>query len=407
LRPRLLFVTHFLPFPVYSGAASRTLNLILELAREFDVRVVPLFRRPQHASPDEAEEAALGMRQLGLDVSKPMPVPADWSRLRGLAVHPLSAILRRPFGTVRLANSDFRERIRSELNGRTKLIHIDTPDLAGVVDGIRDIPVVCNYHDVESPTLHRRATNAQNIALRWYLRQQAGQYEMLERTHAPLWAMNIVCSEKERRHLLRIAPSATVEVVPNGVDTDYFSPSPSPSPESPRNIVFVGGLDMEPNLDGMQFFLQSVWPHVLERIPDCTLTVVGRAPERRVAELPQRRGTEFVGRVEDVRSYMARAGCIIVPLRLGGATRLKIVHAWGMAKAIVSTSVGCEGLRARDGQNILVRDDPTEFAAAIHTVLQDATLRERIGTEGRATALAEYSWAVIGRQIRATYKGLV
>lgn len=405
MRPGLLFVTHFLPFPVYSGAASRTLNLILELAREFDVRVVPLFRRPQHASADEAEEAAQGMRQLGLDVSKPIPVPADWSRVRGLAVHPLSAILRRPFGTVRLASSELRERIRHELNGSTKLIHLDTPDLAGVVDGIRDIPVVCNYHDVESPTLHRRAANAQNVALRWYLRQQAGHYEALERTHAPSWALNIVCSEKERQHLLRIAPTAIVDVVPNGVDTDYFSPSSEPV--SSRNIVFVGGLDMEPNLDGMQFFLQSVWPRVLERIPNCTLTIVGRAPQRRVAELPKQRGTEFVGRVEDVRPYMARAGCIIVPLRLGGATRLKIVHAWGMAKAIVSTSVGCEGLRARDGENILVRDDPAEFAAAIQTVFEDAALRERIGTEGRATALAEYSWAVIGRQIRAAYEGLV
>lgn len=353
----------------------------------------------------EASDAAAAMREQGLGVVGTFQVPSDWSTLRRILVHPRALLQGRPFGAVRFQSREFGGVVRDTLARGADLVHLDTIDIAPHLPTRSDIPVVCNYHDVESPALKRRAQNERSRALRWYLRRQVRAYRRFERQLAESVELNVVCSGRERGHLLQIAPAARVEVVPNGVDTDYFQPTPDEPDE--HTIVFVGGLDMFPNHDGLKFFLDSVWPSIRARRPRCTLLVVGNLPPQRKAELSGHAGVRFEGRVEDVRPSMTRAACVIVPLRLGGATRLKIVHAWGMAKAVVSTAVGCEGLDARDGENILIRDEPEAFAAGVLEVLEDSALRDRLGREGRETACTTYSWTVIGRQARALYAALL
>jgi glycosyltransferase involved in cell wall biosynthesis len=157
-----------------------------------------------------------------------------------------------------------------------------------------------------------------------------------------------------------------------------------------------------PNADALEFFDEEILPLVRARDEKMTVTWVGRAKPEVIARYATR-GIQLTGHVDDIRPYVAKAACYVVPLRIGGGTRLKILDAWAMGKAVVSTSVGCEGLEAVDGQNILIRDDPAAFAAAVTTVLRDAGLRTALERNARVTAEQRYSWDVIGETMRRLY----
>jgi glycosyltransferase involved in cell wall biosynthesis len=228
---------------------------------------------------------------------------------------------------------------------------------------------------------------------------QARLVEGEERRWSPRVALNLAVSDADAEELRALAPDARFDMVPNGVDVDTFVPVHDATQEG---IVFVGGMSWFPNADALEFFDEKILPLVRARDPQETVTWVGRAKPEVIASYAQR-GIHLTGHVDDIRPYVARAACYVVPLRIGGGTRLKILDAWAMGKAVVSTSVGCEGLSAVDGQNILIRDDPAEFAAAVTTVLHDTGLRGALERNARATAEERYSWDVIGETMRRLY----
>ena len=168
-------------------------------------------------------------------------------------------------------------------------------------------------------------------------------------------------------------------------------------------VVFVGGTTWFPNRDALEFFAQDVLPILRSRVPGVHITWAGRSAEEERIAYREKYGIELTGYLDDIRPTVAAAACYIVPLRVGGGTRLKILDAWSMGKAIVSTSVGCEGLVTADGENILIRDDPSSFADAIAQVLLDPALRERLGRAGRIGVEERYSWDVIGGAMSRAY----
>jgi glycosyltransferase involved in cell wall biosynthesis len=164
---------------------------------------------------------------------------------------------------------------------------------------------------------------------------------------------------------------------------------------------------MFPNRDAVDFFLAEAWPLVRERCPESTLHLIGKNSVEQKARFESHPGVTCNGHVPDIRPHFVEAAVSIVPMRVGGGTRLKILDAWSMGKAIVSTSVGCEGLETVDGHNILIRDDPKEFAAAVVQLLRDHDLRESLGREARKTAEEHYAWRVVGRKLVGLYQQLV
>jgi glycosyltransferase involved in cell wall biosynthesis len=188
-------------------------------------------------------------------------------------------------------------------------------------------------------------------------------------------------------------------VVPNGVDIEEYQPSAGEK----SGASFVGATSWFPNLDALEHFANDVLPFLRQEIPDYQVSWVGSATDeqrRRFGAL----GIHLTGYVEDVKPYMAASSTFIVPLRVGGGTRLKILNAWSMGCAVISSSVGCEGLEARDGENIIIRDDPAEFARSMLDVERDPELRDRLGGVARRTAEAVYSWPVIGRDMVRRYQ---
>jgi glycosyltransferase involved in cell wall biosynthesis len=208
--------------------------------------------------------------------------------------------------------------------------------------------------------------------------------------------LTIAVSEEDRRRLSSLAPGANVSAISTGVDTTYFSPNGAP--EIPARLVFTGSMDWHPNEDAIAYFADAILPHIRREVPTVSLAVVGRRPSARVKAIAEQAGMLVTGTVDDVRPYMGEASVYVVPLRAGGGTRLKIFEALAMEKAVVSTTVGAEGLALTSGREFVAADDPQAFAREVVSLLNDPARRRTLGQAGRHLVETRYSWPQVARE---------
>ena len=403
-RPRLLFLAQCLPYPPHSGVASRTFNILKQLQVEYDIDLVAFSRvchQPDRVAREEAWDA---LRSTVTFVAEPTPIPDTaprkiWDHLR-------SVLSGRAYTYFEYESGAFADRLHAALRRRTPdLVHVDSLDLHRWLPELGPVPITCTHHNIESELLRRRAQHPSQVLLRHYLLLQAARLERLERAVCSRLALNVMVSEDDAEKLRALAPGATTMVVPNGTDTAYFAPNGT-APVAGR-VAFVGGTYSYPNRDAVEFLLRDIWPTVRAGDPSASLRLIGRgAPADRV-RYDAEPGVTTLDYVPDIRPPLAEARCCIVPIRIGGGTRLKILDAWAMGRAVVSTSIGCEGLAATDGENILIRDTPDALAGAVLQVLRDPQLRARFERNGRRIATEMYNWDVVGRRIRSAYGALL
>lgn len=399
-RPRLLFLCQTLPYPPDGGVWIRTYHVLRLLARDFDVTML-CFERMGTASGRDDGSVARSLEHLSsLARVECFPIPQARNRARFVRDHLMSLLTGRPYTNYLYDSAPFSRRLSEVLEAGFDVVHIDSlVDLSRYLPALGSIPAVCVHHNVESELLRRRA----RIVRGWraaYLRHQADLLAAEERRWAPEVALNVMVSDEDALVLARIAPGARTVTVPNGVDTGEFTPAPG----GERGCVFVGGTSWFPNLDALDYWCDDILPRLRALRPDAEPgTWVGQASPQEKEDYRKRAGVTLTGYVPDVRPFMRDAAVFVVPLRVGGGTRLKILNAWAMGNAIVSTSVGCEGLEARNGENILIADTPESFAAAVHRLLGDTDLRRRLGRAGRETAERLYSWDVIGSEMARHY----
>jgi glycosyltransferase involved in cell wall biosynthesis len=248
-------------------------------------------------------------------------------------------------------------------------------------------------HNVETEIWRRHAETATSwLRTRLYRQQWKRMLRFESRTLARFDRV-LAVSDVDRDTFQRLYPgklTAPAIVIPTGVDTTFFAPQERAS--TSRRLVFTGSMDWLPNVDGVLYFCREILPLVRNAIPDVTFTIVGRAPTHTVRKLAEEPGVEVTGRVEDVRPYLADAVAYVVPLRIGGGTRLKIFEAMAAGRAVVSTNVGAEGLPTVHGRHLLLADTPEEFSQAVITLLRNAALREAIEREARALVTTHYDW---------------
>jgi glycosyltransferase involved in cell wall biosynthesis len=216
--------------------------------------------------------------------------------------------------------------------------------------------------------------------------------------------LTLAVSEPDRALLEETAPGARVVAIPTGVDTGYFSPRPGP--ERP-GLVFTGSMDWYPNEDGILHFAENTLPLIRREVPGTEVTVVGRDPSARLRAAAARAGLRLTGTVADVRPYVAESAVYVVPLRVGGGTRLKIFEALAMAKPVVSTTVGAEGLPLVPGRHFIQADDPGAFAGAVVSLLRDPERRGALGREGRRLVEQHYAWPQVARRFEAACREVV
>lgn len=400
---RILYVTQIVPYPPHGGVLQRGYNLLRELGRDHAVHLLA-FHHPDELPPGEAvERSKRELRRFceSVEYFDLWPKRSALHMLFGLFV---AAFSRRPFSVHAHRSPRLSARIagicRSER--RPDIVHLDTIALAPFARDCGRIPVVLAHHNIESRLMERRAEYERGFLRRWYVRREAAKLRSYEAAVCAEFCANVTVSTEDSRELRVICPSAIAEAIPNGVDTEYFVPRRGDETES---LIFTGGMNMFANRDGVDWFIESVWPLVKRDVPRASFVAIGQRPSIKLMEAVKRNErVEAPGFVADVRPAVARAAVYIVPLRVGGGTRLKVLDAMAQGKAIVSTSLGAEGIDIRDGEHIVIADDAAAFAARIVALLRDPARRRALGDAARVRAEERYAWSMLGRRLADVYQ---
>jgi sugar transferase (PEP-CTERM/EpsH1 system associated) len=319
-----------------------------------------------------------------------------------------------PYAVAKYRSAAFADQLRQLLDER-RFDAIVCDFLPPVVNLPERLPCrsILFTHNVEAEIWRRHAENARNPVARALLAQQWRRMLRFEGEALSRFDFVLAVSDADRQTFERLYPGALktpAHVVQTGVDTTYFAPADGPAETgqhgatrtgSPRraHLVFTGSMDWLPNEDGMLYFVREILPRIREAEPEVTLSIIGRAPTAAVKRLADEAGIEVTGRVDDVRPHIAVGSVYIVPLRIGGGTRLKIFEAMAMGKAVVSTTVGAEGLPVTSGQNVVIADEPAPFAQAVVHMIRDVEVRRRIETEARRLVVERYDWSAVAHDL--------
>ncbi len=398
---KILFISHLLPYPPRGGAFQRTFNLIRQISHNHQVHLLAIAQRAHQDTTAKIQEAVEALQKYCKFV-KAFRAPGDSSTFRWGFLLFSNLFSTKPYSVWKFQSPQMVEEIRRIISrGHFDLIHIDTIDLVDYLDDSLGLPIVANHHNIESDLLARRAAAEKNLLAKFYLRLQAQKVRKLERRHAPRFAVNLVVSAQDKKRFESIAPTAEFEIIANGTDVDYFKPSTN---TDTRELIFVGGLGWFPNRDAMLYFSSEILPLIQKQVPDVVLNIIGRTPPAELSKMAALNpAIRLHGFVDDIRNLMARAAVYVVPIRVGGGTRLKILDAMAAGKAIVSTTIGAEGILAADGSDILFADTAESFAERVVQLLNDKQLRRRLETNARMLAEKEYSWDVIGKRLNQIY----
>jgi polysaccharide biosynthesis protein PslH len=394
MRRRILVVSPTLPHPPIWGFGIRVFELVRRLSRNNDVTLLA------HAGPDDSDkiEAMRAICAAVHTVSLARP-PGATSRAAQLAS--LRSPL--PYHVLRIRSRELQAALDRLLRcERFDLIQLESSPLAELrIDS--DLPVVLDEHNIEYELL-RRACETEAAphrkAFNWL------EYVKLRRQEEAAWGRVralAVTSDREAEIVRRRLPQAAVEVIPNGVDLDYFTPSDQAV--DPDSIVFTGLMSYRPNLDAAGFFAHQVLPRIRRVRPKARFTVVGWG-SKELIQAHVGPGVEVTGRVPDVRPYLWSAAVVTVPLRVGGGTRLKVLEALATARPVVSTALGCEGIDVRDGEHLLIRDDPNSQAEAVLQLMGEPRSAHRLGLRGRRLVEQQYGWASSADKLEALFERL-
>jgi glycosyltransferase involved in cell wall biosynthesis len=215
-----------------------------------------------------------------------------------------------------------------------------------------------------------------------------------------------LCSTEDEQRLLDEIPAARTVVIPNAADVDYYQPRPTDPPPDGRTVVYFGLLSTVPNIDAVVHFVLEIWPRIAKAHPEARCKIIGGRPPPSLLALAGPR-VELTGFVPDLRPHLAGAAVVVVPLRLGGGTRLKIVEAMAMGKAIVSTTLGAEGIEAVPGRDILIEDQPEAFADAVNRLLAEPTVAAGVGQSARQVAVERYAWSAAAEALEGFYRRIL
>jgi len=362
------------------------------------VHLVSLSQIPRLRTGEELEAArsALSPHLSGLDV---FTLPFQGHTLDKMRTALRARLRGEAYDVAWLRHQPLHEHLRVlSTTTRFDLIHADTAGLWPYTAYFPGVPVLVNHHNIESQMMERRSALAHNPVVRYILRGEAERLRQLEVTTGTGAARHLVVSSLDRDRLLEIVPEALVEVVENGVDLEYFTPS-NPAATTPNTLVFVGRLNAYTNEDAALFLMREIMPF----LPEHRLTLVGANPTPAVLRAADRVRATVTGFLPDVRAMVGASEIYICPMRDGGGTRLKVLDALAMAKPLIATEVAVEGIGLIPDEHFLLAETPLEFAEGVGRLSADPALRARLGRAGRMHVEERYGWPAIGHKLLESY----
>src|SRR6267378_1084048 len=404
-RLNLLYLSQFPPGPPRYGAQRRIQGLMKALSRNHDITSVALIS--PDLDPAEAQRAA------GEYCREVVLVPSrSWGGLTKRLLQARSLFSTRSHERRFYSLPALQRALDSLLSRRHyDIVNVESPYLAKLklVQASAGQPpprLTLDDHNIEFDLLRQMAETEPGFARRLY---NSLNWPKVRREE--LWAWRrfdgiTFTSAADQARARELVPSLRSAVIPNSVDVEFFRPRATDPPPDGCTAMFFGAINYRPNIDGVLFFAREVWPLLASSHPRARLKVVGQYPTPEILALQGPR-IEVAGMVDDLRPHLAQAAVTIVPLRMGGGTRFKILEAMAMAKPVVSTAIGAEGIDVAEGRNILLADAPADFAAAIGRVLDDAGLAAKMGREGRALVEERYSWDTAAQRLEAFFRDIL
>ncbi len=390
-----------LPFPLTSGKRIRTFNLLARLADRHRITILC----HQNPDPDEAAEAEAAFRKLGIEtvvVDRAVPSksgPAFYARLAGNLLSPL------PYSVATHASPTLAEAVAECAENNTiDVWHCEWTPYAQVLrDALGERLPTTRWtvmaHNVESLIWRRYGETEANPLKRWYVRKQFDKFERFEYWAYGAATVPIAVSNDDAQIMRSEFGVRRVEVVENGVDVELFKPQRDVDRDTNR-LLFLGSLDWRPNLDAVAILLDDIFPRVRAKNPQATLALVGRRPPEwlsaRATAIP---GVRIFANVPDVRPFLATAGMLVVPLRIGGGSRLKILEALATDTPVISTRVGAEGLQLTPDVDLIVTETPDEMVDAILRAMRAPHELQETAERGRRQILRQYSWTPLAERL--------
>ena len=379
------------------GGKIRSYNILRQLAKRHQVTFFSFYAAHENDIHGELSQI----------FHRVVLIPLNLPKAKGLGellVYVAHLFSREPYNLTKYCRPEVRKKLRALLQQETyDIILCDFLAAAGAVPWDIPCPKVLFTHNVEAVIWQRHFEVARNPlwkAVSWieWKRMAAAERRYLQKADHVL-----AVSQNDRDMFAEFIEPRKLSVIQTGADTEFFRPSEEA--EIPNSLVFTGSMDWLPNEEGIFYFANEIFPLILSKVPDVTLCVVGRNPSQRLKDLAARvPNFQLTGWVEDVRPYLAQCAVCIVPLRIGGGTRLKIYEAMSMAKAVVSTSIGAEGLPVKNGEHLLVADTPSSFAEKTLQLLADPSAREQLGQRARLLVEQNYSWATVSNDLSKSWQ---
>jgi glycosyltransferase involved in cell wall biosynthesis len=398
---RILYLATRVCWPVRSGAHLRDFHIASYLARNSKLTYIGL--DPAEDTPGRPAVCIEPIAALG---------DAEVIRIRRETIYKVGAMVRGfigpvPINVLNYTSQLVAEQVEKVLSSNSfDVVQIEGILMQGYLHLVRQLApnalVNADWHNIDSEVMTRYAQQGPNLPRRLYawrtltlLRNH--ENELLRRcdTHT-------VCSEREQQALLARGLNRNIEVIPNGVDWSALASLPDDK-STRRNLIFVGAMDYHANIDAVLYFVQEIWPSIRERRPELNFVIVGSKPAPEIVKLGEQPGVSVTGTVPDVRPHYQTALAAMIPIRIAGGTRLKILEAMAAGVPVVSTSMGAEGIPVTDGKDILLADSVAGFVECAAKLAQSAELWQGIAAEGRKLARA-YDWALIGDKLMSFYQ---
>jgi glycosyltransferase involved in cell wall biosynthesis len=385
-----------MPYPLTDGGAIGIYNItksLAELGHQITLVTYPLDTK------EATDEAVRDLSRFAIVRLVSRPLPPRWKVLARTIFHGAYPIERRMMPAM-------FELLRTAIAAEQfDVVHVDHSHMGKYGEWIKreyGLPVVLREHNYES-LIYQRYAETETNPLKRAIARVHGSRLKIEEDRILRSVDGIAAISEVDAMLIRVAtPETPIVIIPAGVDTEYFRPTDI-EPE-PNSILWIGSLEWDPNFDAVRYFCESIFPLILERSPTSILNIIGGG-QTKIRRLASRNPhIRLLGKVRDVRDYLARSAVLIVPLRAGGGMRLKLLDYFASGKAVVSTSIGAEGNKARDGIHLLIRDDSEAFADGVLCLLANPALREFFAQNAHALVETEYSWRQIANNFIAFYE---
>jgi len=395
---KILFLSNRGLLPIKDGHTRRSFNILKGMAKVHRVHYLSLYEQSEGIDP-------INIGHLESICEKVEFYPAP---LKSISIQMISRIVRSlfsldPYSLWRHYSTPFSRRVSElVLVNKYDIVHCDILPLAYTVRRINGVMRTITDHDVSYLKCESMGKKSDRMILKLFLNVESVKLKRLESTIFKQVDYGVVVSEHDKNILEKLCPEGRFIVIENGVDVAVFQPDNSMI--EPEKLIWLGGFDHYPNEQGINYFIEEIYPDIKKKLPTVKLDIVGGGVKEKLLRMTHDDPSiNVMGYVDDPLPIMQKAAVFVVPILSGGGTRLKVLEAMSAGKAIVTTSIGCEGIEGSDGKHFIIADTPDSFADSVTNVLNDAHLRKQLGGNARQLAKEKYDWNIIVKKLNEFY----